>query len=218
MVREYKDLEIPEGFYDEDISESAKYLNQLINSNISKFPIYTTHYTTDIDGYQWISSGILKKLSLKNDFDKNRLVELNDEVFSRFRFKDFGQDFGYEQYLASNVKEIYYYSLIGIADELINNELEGVAKKYLESAVALVPDKKEAYIRFGNIAFGQKDCDKSKEYFAKEFDLDKNDWQALKALSKVYGECYMNEDEAKKYSEAADSLKRELSGKPLDTY
>jgi len=220
IIREYsKDLNIPDTFYSDDSKkDSSYYIKDLINSNISQFSIYSADYLPDVENHKWMSAGLLKKLVSSNEYSKEELIRLNEDRFIKFKFSDFAYDFGFEQYNTGHIKEIYYRSLVDLADELIINKAENEAEKYLDNAVVLRSDIKEAYIRLGNIFAVRNECDKSRENFEMVSNLDKKDWQVLIALSRVYEECYKDEVKAKNFWDAADNLRRSVSDKSMENF
>ena len=219
VMREHHDLTIPENFYgNESNKDSSGYIKSLITGNVRRLPIYAADYFPEIEGYIWTPSGLLKRLISKQEYDKNELLKINEEKFSKFEYADFTYDFGYEQYITPHIKENYYNSLIGIADELIGNSLKSEAKKYLDKAAVLFPERKEAYFRLSNLAFLEDKCDEAKNYLEGIQQFDKKDWRVLALLGDVYAECYKDQERARSYREAAETLRRKVSDKPLESF
>ena len=219
VMREYPNLMIPENFYsNESNKDSSEYIKSFIISNVQQFPIYADTYFPEIESYRWAPTGLLKKLIPKQQYDKNMLLKTNEEKFSKFKYTDFAYDFGYEQYITPHIKENYYHSLIGVADELIGNGLKSEANKYLDKAVSLFPERKEAYFRLSNLAFLEDKCDEAKNYLERIQQFDKKDWRVLAILSDIHGECYKDEAKAKSFRDDADTLRRKVSDKPLESF
>lgn len=215
IAREFPQLKIPDNFFSDKKLDSDTSILALIKLNNSNFDIYAMDFTPQIEGFKWSSSGLLKKLTPTNVYDKFKVIDRNDDILSSYKYHDFLQDTGYEQYISAHIKEIYANSQIDLADELISNSLGKEAIKYLENAIALSPNLKDAYVRIGNIYFIEFRCEESRTAFEKAILLDKKDWKILEAISKVYGECFHDSGNADLFKQRAEELKSKLENTPL---
>jgi hypothetical protein len=123
--REYPELNFPEGFFTQEAPDSGKFVTVLINANVGKFPIYIRDVEPPIEGYKWVSVGLLKKLEKASQGQSfsGTLEELNESRFLNFRYKDFSQNLGYSNYVTTHLKDHYYNSLIGLAMEFLSAHL-----------------------------------------------------------------------------------------------
>lgn len=209
VATEYQDLNYPEGFFDRNEPINIRSIEELVKANVDKFPIYIGAYAPNIENFHWVPVGLLNKLVPNNQkLNGEELHKINKSRFDRFEYKDFGTSTGYTQFMSTHIKETYYSSLIGIAKEFMNSKDYDYALDYLNRAVQLLPDKKDAYALSGNIYAAKKECDLSRRNFEKVFELDNKDWQALSALSKVYGECFIDKKQAETLQSKADNLKK----------
>ena len=215
IAKEFPDLKTPNNFSVSDKVDSSEFILALMQLNQPKTNIYSIDFIPQIDGFKWSSSGLLKKLVSSVDYDKNEVISRNEEIFSRYSYKDYSQNYGFDQYITSHIKEIYATSLLDLSDELIFNGRRSESLKYLKDATILAPEMPGPYLRQGNIYFLNKDCEQSRMSFEKVVELDKKNWRALDALSKVYGDCIGDLGNAEKYRVAAQQLKSKLENQPL---
>ncbi len=157
----------------------------------------------------------MKELVKAEDYNERDIKSINDEITSKFLFNNEEQNKTYEQYMSAHIKEIYSTAFVDIADELISKGQDKAAVDYLAKATSITPYSKKAYIRLGNIYSNQSNCEAAKNAFEKVYSLDKKDWQALEALSKLYGECFGDSSKESLYRQKADELKNKTTGEPL---
>jgi tetratricopeptide (TPR) repeat protein len=203
----YPDLQLPVNFLTDQNKQGVDYMVALIMTSFDKFPIYSSGFSPDIEAHKWFSVGLLKKL-FKTDGDSEEIVSnLNKSAFSRLKFDANSASSGYSNFMTDHLKEIYYYSIVDVADSLISINRPDEAINYLDKAKSIFANKKDVYIRMGNIFFSKKDCNSSLNYFNQAFSLDKKDWQILIATSKVYKECLNNNDLSEYFLKQAEDLK-----------
>src|SRR3989344_1551287 len=212
VAREYPSLIIPENFSSDTTRDSVRFVVSLVTQNYDSFDIYTRDFAPEIKGFKWSNSGLLKKLVKAETYDDRDIKSINDEILSKFLFDADESDKTYEHYMSAHIKEIYSSSFVDIADELLSKEQDEAALEYLNKATFITPYSKKAYIRLGNTYFGMSNCEASKDAFEKVASLDKKDWQALEALSKLHGECFKDQTGEEFYRQKAEELKANLRG------
>lgn len=216
IVREFPDILVPNGFVSLKKDGSDDYMALLVELNKDKFGIYTfLEFAPKFDGYVWSNSGLLKKLVPENGYDPSQVIARNEEIFSRFMYKDSKPEVGFEQYMSSHIKEIYATVNTEVSNELFLNGSYEESVKYLNRAIMLAPEPKEPYIKLGETYFKQGVCEKSKNNFEIAFSRDNKDWKILQALSNVYGECFKDQARAESYQKKAEDLRNSLQGNPL---
>ncbi|OGM08240.1 hypothetical protein A2159_01610 [Candidatus Woesebacteria bacterium RBG_13_34_9] len=214
----YPMLKFPQAYYENVKKEGIYFIKLLAEENRGSFPVYIIDSPPHIDGYRWINIGLLKKLVLEKDYTAELAVRENSQKFSAFKYNGFTEDGTYEQFIASNIKNIYYVNFIEISDELISLNEKEEAKHYLSLALTLDSDKKNAYLRLGNIFADNGNCDESLSNYKKGQNLDKKDWRILKVIANVYKECLKDEKLAKDYFDSAEILRRQIEDKPLKNF
>lgn len=207
VVSQYPEINIPDNFLKDEKRQGADYIVTLANANFDKFPIYTSGFSPDIDGYKWFSVGLLKKLFKKDGENENSILALNESAFSRMEFRDEGISYGYSNFITDHVKDIYYYSFIDVSDTLISIGKTKESIFYLNKAINIYNSKKDAYLRFGNISFMEKDCDNSLKYFNNAYLIDKKDWQIPVAIALVYKECFKDQEKSDFFLKEADGIR-----------
>lgn len=218
VVKEYPDLIYPDSFLNEKSTGNIDFVGLLISSNIEKSPIYTRDHEPPVEGYNWVSIGLLKKLEKKDvEISAENLKGINDNKFANFKYRNFSENLGYSQYLTTHLKEHYYLSIKDLIIDFLKLNDNESALNYAQRAEKLLPNKKESYIFQGNIYFGLKNCDKSRANFESVLGIDKRDWRAYEALSNVYRECYFDSLKAEEFSKKADEFKPK-SNIDLDTF
>lgn len=215
VAGEFPSLKIPENFSSETKRDSGEFMIALIKQNNEFFDIYTIAFAPEIDGFKWSGSGLLKKLVKVADYEARDIKTINEEVISKFKFNNYKQNETYEHYMFAHIKETYSTSFVDIADELISKGQVKAAVDYLVKATAITPYSKKAYIRLGNLYYGESNCEASRNAFEKVYNLDKKDWQALEALSRLYGECFKDPSSESSYKQKSEELKTKTMGGPL---
>ena len=204
VASEYPELVLPSKFFADEWKNGAEYIGQIIDHNLNKFPIYSSEYTAQVEGYGWYRTGLLKKLVSHNVDELNYVVDTNEEKLSRFMYRDFSKDLGYSHYLTENIKEIYYFALLGIADELASlNNISG-AYSYIDKSRLIMPEKNEAYIKLGDIFTKHKNCETAREYYTKAATLTPNGWIPYSKLGRLYLDCFEDSEKAEFYFNSAN--------------
>ena len=208
IAREYPDLAYPDEFFSENEPNSTKYMATLMAANVDKRPIYMRDFNLRVSGYRWTNVGLLNKLEKESDqYSSEKLAVVNDDKYRQFAYRDFGAKLGYAHFMTTHLKEYYYSSLIGLAEEFLSLNDNDNAIKYSQSAQELIPLKKDSYILLGNIYGNSKNCDLSRSNFEKVIKIDKNDWIAYEALFGLYQNCYFDFEMADAMKRKAESLK-----------
>lgn len=210
VVRSFADLKYPDDFLESSEADGSKYIIELIHSNIDLYPIYSTDYLPQINGYKWMTVGLASKLVKSDSYSKDMLIGENISVYNEFKYKDFKSSLGYKHYITSHIQGNYYNSLIKLIDELLENGQEDEANIYLDKATSLLPEAKGAYVRLGNIYFKNEKCAEAKDNFEKALSIDKRDWRLAEILSDIYGKCLNDGVNAKKYFDVAKELKEKI--------
>lgn len=211
VAREFPMLNIPDDFHTENKNDSASFVAALIMSNKDHYDIFAIDFMPQIDGFKWSSSGLLKKLVTEEIYEERSVKAINDEITSKFLFNDFGKYETYEHYMSAHIKEIYSNAFIDLADELIIKGRSVDAISYLNQATHITPNSKKAFIRLGNIYYSESNCEDSRNAFEQVYKIDDKDWQALAALSKLYGECFNDLLNESIYKQRADDLRSKLN-------
>ena len=217
VSKEFKDLTVPPEFLNEEAPDTAKFLIMLINANKEKFPIYIRDFEPPIDDYRWISVGLLKKLIPQSgDLEGDSYAKINSERFGKFKFNDFSQRLGYTHYITNHIKEQYYPPLIGISAQLAILGKVDQATSYLQKAVELYPEKKEAHILLGQLNYEKRNCIESKQHFEKVISIDFKEWRALEALATLEENCFLNPDRANELLKESEMIRRNYFEQSID--
>lgn len=211
VMRSFKDLKYPDDFLESVGADGSKYIIELIHLNIDSYPIYSTDYLPQIDGYKWTTVGLASELVKSDSYSKDALTGANVSTYGEFKYKDFKSSLGYKHYITSHIQEIYYLSLIKLIDELLENGQEEEAFVYLHRATSLLPEAKSVYVRLGNIYFRNEKCTEAKDNFEKALSIDKRDWRLAEILSDIYGSCLNDEAKANIYRDMANKLKEKFN-------
>jgi len=215
IAREYRSIIIPENFSEDTTRDSVRFVVSLIKENSASFDIYTRDFAPEIEGFKWTSLGLLKKLVKEENYNERDVRSINDEISSKFLFDPYKPDETYGQYITEHIKELYSSTFVDIADELLSKHQDEDALDYLNKSIVITPYSKKAYIRLGNAYFSLSNCEASKNAFEKVASLDQKDWQALEALSRLYGECFKDQASAESYQKKAEDLRNKLKPNPL---
>ena len=218
IVRQYSNLNFPNNFLEEGNQNAAVVMVNLVKENMDDYPAYSVEFMPKIEGYRWISVGLLKKLVSNENFSSEMVMTLNEKAFSNFQYNNFGLNFGYAHFITDSIKEIYYTALVETADDYIANNLESASLKYLQDAINLFPNKKDAHIRFGNYYLKEGKCNEAKNSFELVSTIDKKDWLSLEMLSHIYTDCYNDTQTAEEYLEKSEELKSRLFKDSLDNF
>lgn len=213
VVRQYPELSYPENFLEPTVKVYPGVVDVLVKSNFDKFPIYIQDLPPSPD-YKAIQIGLVQKLYPKDEDVFEDIFRLNDDVFSKFYYQDFGQNTGYTQYITTHIKEQYYKALVAVANYNYTNGNSDKSISFANKAKVLLPDKKEAYATLGDIHFKEGKCSDSLDNFMTASRLDSKDWQLVAATAVVYSDCLKDNVNAKMYFDKADVMKKTLGEFP----
>lgn len=214
LVRDYKDIIFPGNFLQSNSNESISYITDLIEKNHDLFGIYSADFIPNVEDYYWMQSGLLKKLVKKEHVTRDMLVSSNERAFNAFKFKDFGIK-SYTHYLETHLRDNYYDSFNSAAKELYANKEEGIAVKYLNNAIKILPERKEAYINLASVFYRKNDCNNSEALLLKARNIDPKDFNISLALADIYGTCLNNQQKSDFFKNEADQIRKRFYEKPL---
>lgn len=206
LAREYGDLHFPGNFLDKNNIESLPYIISIIEDNRDEVPIYSADFIPNIEAYYWMQSGLLKKLVKKDDVNREMLIDNNRRSFDNFRYKDYKTK-SYTHYLETHIKEVYYDAFNAAARELYSNKEEELSINYLNNAIDILPERKDAYINLASIYYQKNMCDMAKDLLFKAKKIDVKDFNIALALSDIYKNCYKDLEKANFYKEESDSIR-----------
>lgn len=218
LIDLYSDLNAPPEYYEDIRKEGMHFITLLVNANKNKFPIYIVEDPPSVQGYRWMSVGLLEKLVSEDDYTGDLVIQENQQKFRNFKFVNFESVGSYEHFLVTDLKRLYYVYILRVSDELIAFGKLDDAQQYLNRALLLNSENKEVYLRIAHIFYVEGSCDKSLDNYKKGLSLDKKDWRILVAISSLYKDCFKDDDFAKSYLDQANYLRSSLEDKSLKSF
>lgn len=219
LVRQYPHLDFPDNFAskDKDVTEVSKILKELIDKNLNIRPIYFSEGLPPVFNYKVVSVGLLKKLILEEEYKQLDLANINKQRLANFAFREVKTP-GYEHFLISHIKVIYYASYMDVAEDLYRKGEIDEAKKYLHLASELISDRKESYSRLAAILQEEEKCDLARENIEKAYLQDAKDVNILRQFSLLYRECFHDVDKANEFEKKAKDLFDNSQGQELNKF
>ncbi|OGE04622.1 hypothetical protein A3B51_00305 [Candidatus Curtissbacteria bacterium RIFCSPLOWO2_01_FULL_41_18] len=215
LMREYPDLTFPDNFAEFTDAESAYFMTELIKSNLGKLAIYSLGFQPPIKkGYVWLPVGLLNKLE-KDDVDSETVLNLNTKAYSQFNLKDFGANFGYTHFIPEHIKELYYFSLVGVGNEMLARGFVRESQAYFRNASLLLSellsDKTGALIGSGDAYMKLSDCEGAKSAYIQAYVVNSHSIDVLQSLVRFSQDCDKNA--VKVWQDKLDSEKRKGESK-----
>ena len=217
VAREYNDLVLPENFFEKKQLLAGEVLKNLTELNNDKFPIYMSAFWPEVEGYKWTSVGLLKKLA-PNYIDNEGVLKLNAAIFREIMLNKSAFTPQYSHFIMNHIKNEYYVAIIRVVDELISYKYYDEAEKYLDFAIEILPNQKDAYVRRGIIKATLNQCSEAISLFERAYELDKKDWKVLYSISDIYKNCYKNLEKSNEFKIKAEELMRIVNKDYLDEF
>lgn len=207
LIREYPDLTFPDNFVKFSNLESAYFMTELIKSNLGKTPIYSLGFKPPIKGHIWQPVGLLNKLE-KDNLDSRVALNLNQQAYSRFNLRDFGASFGYTHFIPEHIKELYYFSLVQVGNDLLARAFARESQEYFRNASLLIADKTGAFIGLGDAYMKLSDCESAKSAYLAAYGVDPHNIAVLENLAKFFEDCANDKNMAKIWQDKAEVERR----------
>lgn len=218
VAKVYPMLKFPEAYFENVKKEGMYFITLLAVENKRSFPVYIIELPPPIENYRWMEVGLLQKLVAEKEYTADMLLRENRLKTDHFDYTADAINDTYTQFMVSDIQRIYFLALIKLSDELISVNRFDEAVKYLNWAIKLDSNKKEPYLRLGNIYSENGKCSDALLYYSKAQELDNKDWNILLAFSKVYKNCLNDEGLSKKYQDEAEYLRLKITDKPLKNF
>jgi tetratricopeptide (TPR) repeat protein len=200
---------LPADFLVEGNFQSDHYIDGLIRANLGKVPIYSVDSSPKIEGYTWVTIGLLKMLvkipeAANADFIKGS----NNLALKSFAINIDEINLSYGNFIPQSIKRFYGFSFNEIGDQMLALKSFSDARNYYKIALAIQPDDPRAFFGIGRTSLELGDCLNAKPFLLKAHNLDGQNTRVISVLADEARRCEQNEGLAKQYEEEANKILR----------
>lgn len=217
LAREYPELKYPESYAKSTVLSYEEGIKDFIEANYDNRPIYSAGKISVSDNFVWIPQGAVFRLYRRGNLPPGEeIIRKIDSSFSKFRFRKEMFDGRYLSFFEDHIKTIYAEVFVDNAKELLaRGQLDRAYATY-DTALALSPANRGARFGLAVVLFEKKQCKEAETLFNELIVVQRNYWQAWEGLSKVYADCYLDNDKAKIYREKSNEIKEKQRAIPIN--